>query len=175
MCSYMLPIPGGGTMQDNYVTDWIEEKTNIHLNFVYDVDGDEAKTKLNLVMTDPDSMPDIFLATRWSKAETALYAEQGLILPLDDYLKDATRWNELNEISPMRKGDLVLSDGHIYTYGGDGESFHNNYQNRVWIYKPWVDQLETARCRRLPMNCMTSSWRSRHRILTETAKMMKSP
>lgn len=136
---------GGGTMQDNYVTDWIEEKTNIHLNFVYDVDGDEAKTKLNLVMTDPDSMPDIFLATRWSKAETALYAEQGLILPLDDYLKDATRWNELNEISPMRKGDLVLSDGHIYTYGGDGESFHNNYQNRVWIYKPWVDQLNDGK------------------------------
>ena len=59
---------GGGTMQDNYVTDWIEEQTNIHLNFVYDVDGDEAKTKLNLVMSDPDRMPDILLANRWSKA-----------------------------------------------------------------------------------------------------------
>ena len=34
---------GGGTYQDNYVTDWIEEKTNIHLDFVYDVDGDDAK------------------------------------------------------------------------------------------------------------------------------------
>ena len=40
---------GGGTYQDNYVTDWIEEKTNIHLNFVYDVYGDDAKTKLNLI------------------------------------------------------------------------------------------------------------------------------
>ena len=46
-------LTGGGTYQNNYVTDWIEEKTNIHLNFVYDVDGDDAKTKLNLVMTDP--------------------------------------------------------------------------------------------------------------------------
>lgn len=136
---------GGGTMQDNYVTDWIEEQTNIHLNFVYDVDGDEAKTKLNLVMSDPDSMPDIFLATRWSKAETALYAEQGLILQLDDYLADAKRWNELNEISPSRKGDLTLSDGHIYTYGADGESYHNNFQNRMWIYKPWVDLLNDGK------------------------------
>ena len=59
---------GGGTYQDNYVTDWIEEKTNIHLDFVYDVDGDDAKTKLNLVMTDPASMPDIFLATNWTKS-----------------------------------------------------------------------------------------------------------
>ena len=136
---------GGGTMQDNYVTDWIEEQANIHLNFVYDVDGDEAKTKLNLVMSDPDSMPDIFLATRWSKAETALYAEQGLILQLDDYLADAKRWNELNEISPARKGDLTMSDGHIYTYGADGESYHNNFQNRMWIYKPWVDLLNDGK------------------------------
>ena len=44
---------GGGTFQTNYVTDYIEEKTNIHLNFVYDLDGDDAKTKLNLIMTDP--------------------------------------------------------------------------------------------------------------------------
>lgn len=136
---------GGGTMQDNYVTDWIEEQTNIHLNFVYDVDGDEAKTKLNLVMSDPSSMPDIFLATRWSKAETALYAEQGLLLQLDDYLADAKRWNELNEISPSRKGDLTLPDGHIYTYGADGESYHNNFQNRMWIYKPWVDLLNDGK------------------------------
>ena len=35
---------GGGTFQTNYVTDYIEEKTNIHLNFVYDLDGDDAKT-----------------------------------------------------------------------------------------------------------------------------------
>ena len=136
---------GGGTMQDNYVTDWIEEQTNIHLNFVYDVDGDEAKTKLNLVMSDPENLPDIFLATRWSKAETALYAEQGLLLQLDDYLADAKRWNELNEISPGRKGDLTLSDGHIYTYGADGESYHNNFQNRMWIYKPWVDLLNDGK------------------------------
>ncbi len=136
---------GGGTMQDNYVTDWIEEQTNIHLNFIYDVDGDEAKTKLNLVMSDPDNLPDIFWSTRWSKAETALYAEQGLILPLDDYLADAERWNELNEISPARRGDLIMENGHIYTYGGDGESFHNNYQNRMWIYKPWVDLLNDGK------------------------------
>ena len=54
------PTTGGGTYQDNYVTDWIEEKTNIHLDYVYDVDGDDAKTKLNLVMTDPGSLAEYF-------------------------------------------------------------------------------------------------------------------
>ena len=36
---------GGGFYSNNYVTDWIEEETNIKLNFVYDLDGDDAKTK----------------------------------------------------------------------------------------------------------------------------------
>ena len=132
---------GGGTYQDNYVTDWIEEKTNIHLNYVYDVDGDDAKTKLNLIMTDPDSLPDIFLATNWTKSEVQSYGQQGLLLPLNDYLNDAPNWNKLNEESPMRKGDLVMSDGNIYTYGYDNECFHTRYQNRMYIYKPWVDKL----------------------------------
>jgi putative aldouronate transport system substrate-binding protein len=132
---------GGGTMQDNYVTDWIEEQTNIHLNFVYDVDGDEAKTKLNLLMTDPDNLPDFFLTTCWTKAELSLYAEQGLVIPLDDYLVDAENWNASCEVSPSRKADLTMNDGHIYSYGTGKESFHNVYQNRMWIYMPWVEQL----------------------------------
>ena len=132
---------GGGTYQDNYVTDWIEEKTNIHLDFVYDLDGDEAKTKLNLLMTDPDSIPDILWTTGWTKAETQSYGQQGLILPLNDYLEDAPNWNKLNESSPARRADLVLSDGNIYTYGDENECFHCLYDNRMWIYKPWVDSL----------------------------------
>lgn len=132
---------GGGTYQDNYATDWIEEQTNIHLNFIYDVDGDDAKTKLNLVMTDPDNLPDIFFATGWSKSETQSYAQQGMILPLDDYLKDAPNWNAMNEISPARKADLVMSDGKTYVYGDENECYHCLYQNRMWIYKPWVDKL----------------------------------
>lgn len=136
---------GGGTYQDNYVTDWIEEKTNIHLNFVYDVDGDDAKTKLNLVMTDPETLPDIFFATNWTKAEVQSYGQQGLIIPLNDYLDDAPMWNKLNEESPMRKGDLTMSDGNIYTYGDDNECFHVRYQNRMYIYKPWVDKLNDGK------------------------------
>ncbi len=132
---------GGGTMQDNYVTAWIEERTNIHLDFVYDLDGDEAKTKLNLLMTDPSSMPDIFLATGWTKSEVQSYGSQGLILPLDEYLADAPNWNELNVLSPARKADLVMPDGHIYTYGNENECFHCMYDNRMWIYMPWVESL----------------------------------
>ena len=102
--------------------------------------GDEATQKLNLIMTDPDSMPDFFLRTGWSKAETLSYGQQGLILPIEDMLGEMENWTTMNEESPMRKADLTLSDGHVYTFGGQNECFHCMYQHRMYIYKPWVEK-----------------------------------
>lgn len=125
---------------DNYVTKELEKETNVKLNFKYSVMGDDGKTKLNLLMASGD-LPDIFITTGWTKAETLLYGTQGLIIPLNNYLKNCPNWNALNESSPLRKGDITLPDGNIYTYGQDNESFHSNYQARMWIYKPWVKKL----------------------------------
>lgn len=132
---------GGDTYQTNYVTDYIEEKTNIHLNFVYDVDGDDGATKLNLVMSDPANLPDIFLAAYWTKNELYLYGKQGLIIPLNEYLEDAPNWNAMNAASPSRRKDLTMGDGNVYLYGNTNECYHARYINRMWIYKPWVDSL----------------------------------
>lgn len=126
--------------QDNWVNDWIEEQTNIHLDYVYDLTGDEATQKLNLIMTDPESMPDFFLRTGWTKAEVLSYGSQGLLLPLEDMLSEMENWNWMNEQSPMRRADLTMGDGHIYTYGGENECFHCMYQHRMYIYKPWVEK-----------------------------------
>ncbi|WP_026528172.1 DUF3502 domain-containing protein [Butyrivibrio sp. VCD2006] len=134
------PDQGVTSYKDNWVTDWIEEQTNIHLDYIYDLTGDEATQKLNLIMTDPDSMPDFFLRTGWSKAETLSYGTQGLIIPLEDMLSQMDNWNKMNEESPMRKADLTMGDGHIYTYGGQNECFHCMYQHRMYIYKPWVEK-----------------------------------
>lgn len=134
------PDQGVTTYQDNWVTDWIEEQTNIRLDYVYDLTGDEATQKLNLIMTDPDSMPDFFLRTGWTKAEVLSYGSQGLLLPLEDMLEGMENWTWMNEQSPMRKADLTMSDGHIYTYGGENECFHCMYQHRMYIYKPWVEK-----------------------------------
>ncbi|MCR5557231.1 MAG: hypothetical protein K6F75_06700 [Butyrivibrio sp.] len=126
--------------QDNWVNDWIEEQTNVHIDYIYDLTGDEATQKLNLIMTDPNSMPDFFLRTGWSKAETMSYGSQGLLLPIEDMLGQMPNWTRMNEESPMRKADLTMSDGHIYSYGGQNECFHCMYQHRMYIYKPWVEK-----------------------------------
>jgi putative aldouronate transport system substrate-binding protein len=129
------------SIDKNYVTDYIFKSTNIKLDFTYNVSGDDGKTKLNILMASGDKLPDIFIATGWSKAETLLYGQQKLILPLNDYLKDAPNWNKLNTESPLRKSVLTLPDGNVYTYGTDSECFHCMFQSRMWVYKPWVDKL----------------------------------
>ncbi len=138
----MTPYSGeNGDYTNNYVTNYLEEKQNIKIDFKYSVTGDDGKTKLNLLMASGETLPDIFLSTKWSKAETMLYGKQGLIVPLNNYLKDAPNWNELNKVSPLRLGDITMPDGNIYCYGDDNECFHCMFQSRMWIYKPWVDKL----------------------------------
>ena len=51
----------------------------------------------------------------------------------------------MNEESPLRKADLVMPDGNIYTYGDNNECFHCRYQNRMYIYMPWVEKLNDGK------------------------------
>jgi putative aldouronate transport system substrate-binding protein len=125
---------------NNYVTREFEKENNVNLDFKYSVFGDDGKTKLNLLMTS-GQLPDIFLTTGWTKAETLLYGSEGLIIPLNKYLKDAPNWNALNKECPTKQADLTLPNGNIYTYGQVNDCFHCMYQARMWIYKPWVDKL----------------------------------
>lgn len=141
LTAFVLGMEGGVDYTSNYVTQWIKEKTNINLEFTYAVSGNDGKTKLNLMLSSGERLPDIFIATGWSKAETMMYGSEGIVVPLNKYLEGAENWNKLNEMSPARYGDLVMSDGNIYTFGDVNECFHCSHQARMWIYQPWVDSL----------------------------------
>lgn len=47
---------------DNWVTNWVEEQTNVKLNFI-EAAGEEAETKLNLMMAGGEELPDFFMST----------------------------------------------------------------------------------------------------------------
>lgn len=133
---------GQFSVKDSYVLEWIKQKTNITLEITHELFGDEGETQLNLMMASGEKLPDIFLSTRWSKAECALYGAQGLVIPLDEYLDDCVNWNRLNEIcGEQHRADLTMADGHIYAFGSVNESFHVTHQARMWVYQPWIDLL----------------------------------
>lgn len=129
-----------GPYADSYPLDWIEEQTNVRLEIVNQVTGEEGKTERNLMMSDPDSIPDILL-TNWSKSEAQIYADQGLIIPLNEYLENCENFNKLVEEVPGRIKELTLADGNLYNISNYSACFHCQYDNRMYIYKPWVDKL----------------------------------
>lgn len=141
LTAFVLGMTGGVDYTNNYVTQWIKEKTNINLDFVAAVSGSDGETKLNMMIYSGEKLPDIFIATGWSKAECQSYGSEGIIIPLNKYLADAKVWNDLNVSCPAREGDLTMTDGNIYSYGNLGECFHCTHQARMWIYQPWVDSL----------------------------------
>jgi len=137
-----LNTVGQFSVKDSYVLDWIKEKTNITLEITHELYGDEGKMQLNIMMASGQRLPDIFLNTRWSKAECVLYGAQGLVIPLDEYLEDCVNWNRLNEIcGDQHRADLTMADGHIYSFGSVNECFHLTHQARMWVYQPWIDLL----------------------------------
>ena len=70
----ITPFSGSnGDYQDNWVTNILEEEENIKIDFQTCTSGEDGKTKLNLLMASGDTLPDILLTTKWSKAETLLY------------------------------------------------------------------------------------------------------
>ena len=145
LTAVVLGMEGGVNYESSYPVQWLKEKANINLDFIYAGSGEDGKTKLNLMLYSGEKLPDVFINTRWSKAECMLYGQEGLVIPLNEYLADALNWNKLNELSPARLGDLTMSDGNIYTYGDDNECFHCSHQARMWIYQPWVDLLNDGK------------------------------
>ena len=130
------------SVSDNYVLDWIYEKTRIRLKITEEFQGADAKRQFNTRLETAEELPDILLCTRWTKAECALYGIQGVVVPLDDYLTRCENWNRLNEICGMEhKADLTMMDGHIYCFGSVNECFHLTHQARMWVYQPWIDAL----------------------------------
>lgn len=146
LTAWVVNASDGNSVANNYVLDWIEENANVTLEITREFRGSDAKRQLNLSIETEQALPDVLLCTRWTKAECALYGMQGLVLPLDEYLQGCENWNRLNEIcGPERVSDLTMPDGHIYCYGSVNECFHLTHQARMWVYKPWIDQLYGGR------------------------------
>lgn len=130
------------SVTNSYVQKWIKEKTNIDLQIEYEYLDSEGSMQLNLLMASGSKLPDILLCTRWSKAECSLYGARGLVIPLQDYLKDCPNWNRLTELCGQRHvSDLTMADGNIYCFGSVNECYHLTHQARMWVYQPWIDKL----------------------------------
>jgi putative aldouronate transport system substrate-binding protein len=137
------PDPNVADYVDNEFTKWLEEKTNIHLDITLaPQDQTEADQKLNAIFASGD-LPDIIIGWRNMTLDRQLaLAEQGLIVPINEYIDQyGVETQRVFQELPSAKNAVSQVDGKIYSVPDVNECYHCTHAQKMWVYKPWLDQL----------------------------------
>lgn len=116
---------------------YVSELTGIKFEFEAYTE-EELATKLPLIMSDPESMPDIFWQVGMSEADMQNYAELGLIMPLDDLVdKYGENIQKCWDSNAAYKGYARSTDGNVYmlpSYNDTGVKEIRNFMvNTKWL------------------------------------------
>lgn len=124
---------------DNGFTRWLEEKTNVHVQWDL-VPEDDIQSKLNVMLSSGD-IPDIIFGAV-NPSQLLLYGSQGVFLPLNDLIAEhGPRATKLMEVQPVVREVITAPDGTIYAMPGFGVCYHCTMNQKLWLYKPWLDKL----------------------------------
>lgn len=133
----------------NYATKYIEEKTGIKIDWIL-APADQYKEKLNLMMASNEKadliIPSNAASTRLTKLEEFKYASQGMLTPLNDYIKYSSKnVKALYDSNPDYYAQMTTPDGKIYSFQGVKEpgrgTYHGTASYKMWINKTWLDRL----------------------------------
>lgn len=127
-------------LNENTLTAWIQEKTNIKINWS-EIPDTEWDTKVNLLLA-ADELPDAFLYGDFSAAELADYGSQGLFMAMNDIIEEHGYYTkQVFEQQEALPGAYTALDGNIYTLPSINECYHCNHSMRAWINQVWLDNL----------------------------------
>ncbi|MBD2847601.1 ABC transporter substrate-binding protein [Paenibacillus sp. IB182496] len=126
--------------ETNAFTQWFEEQTNIHVEWEL-VPSSMVSEKLNLTLASGD-LPDVIMTMGVTAEQQALYGEQGILLPLNDYIAEyGVNTKKMFEASPLVEPTITSADGNIYALPAPNECYHCSMRQKMWIYQPWLDEL----------------------------------
>ncbi|WP_248930372.1 ABC transporter substrate-binding protein [Paenibacillus hamazuiensis] len=136
-------MKGSASVEDfatNEFTKWLEQKTNIHIE--WEVTPEKTATeKLNLVLSSGD-YPDVIMGFGVSPTLMMIYGSQGVFLPLNDLIdKYGVEMKKMFADNAFYKDLITAPDGKIYALPQVNECYHCMFQQRMWVYKPWLDKL----------------------------------
>ena len=125
----------------NDFTLWMEEKTNIHIEWVT---APEANVMEVLSLTLADDIPDIILGCGLKPQYEELYCvAEGLFLPLNDLIDEyAPNFSALLEKRPEIRDVITATDGNIYALPSVQDCYHCQYCQKMWINQEWLDVLD---------------------------------
>lgn len=124
----------------NWFTKYLEEKTNVHLDWQL-VPQDGLNEKKQLLLASGD-YPEVFLKGDLTKDEQLLYGQQGILLPLNDLIdKYAPNIKKAFEEIPYLKSAITAPDGNIYALPSVNECYHCQFSSKMWVNTKWLKQL----------------------------------
>lgn len=124
----------------NEFTKYFEELTNIHVEWEI-VPTSTVAEKLNLALASGD-LPDVIMTMNVTPEQQALYGQQGVLLPLNDYIeKYGVNTKKMFAESPLVESTITSADGNIYALPAPNECYHCSMRQKLWIYEPWLKKL----------------------------------
>lgn len=124
----------------NDFTKWLEEITNIHVEFSI-ADPSNWQQQLNLVLSGGD-LPDIIMNLDVSPTQELLYGSQGVIVPLQDLIDNyAPNLQKIFQEQPDIREVITASDKNIYSLPRLNDCFHCSMNRKMYVYQPWLEKL----------------------------------
>lgn len=87
-------------------------------------------------------LPEIIIGCNIRLDQLQILANQGLLLPLDDYIeKYGVDSDQVYTAYPQIKDLITMLDGKIYGLPHVNDCYHCSMAQKMWVYQPWLDKL----------------------------------
>jgi putative aldouronate transport system substrate-binding protein len=125
-------------MNTNSMTKYMEEKTNIHIE--WDLSANLGETRA-IILASGD-YPDVFFSSGISKTDEMIYGSQGAFLPLNDLIdKYGVELKKAFQDIKHLRSTITAADGNIYSLPMVSETYHGWFGAKMWINTEWLNQL----------------------------------
>lgn len=124
----------------------LQEKTNVEIEWTA-IQGDQWGDKITLAMANLDTLPDFIFSAGFGDNDLLRYAEQGVIIPLEEYIEAyMPNLNAVFEKAPEYKKMCMDIDGHIWALPwieqlGAEKTAIQTVGDMSFINKKWLDFL----------------------------------
>jgi putative aldouronate transport system substrate-binding protein len=132
-----------GDWKTNAFTKWLEQKTNIHIewNQVGGTD-DDVMTKVNAMIAAGD-IPDAFMGIDFSRSQLFLYGQQDLFTDVNQYIDGyALNLQQAMKDYPDARKLVQAPDKKIYSFPNINDCYHCRAgKGRSFLNTDWIAQV----------------------------------
>jgi len=124
----------------------INEETNVNIEWTCYVE-DQFVEKRNLALSKKNTLPDIVFNAEMSNVDLLKYADQGVIVPIDELIDNyMPNLKKVLDENPDYRKLITAPDGHIYSFPwieqlGVGKEAIQAIGGMPFINKKWLDDL----------------------------------